>query len=999
LWFLAQLEPDSVEYNVPMPVWLTGDLDVEALRAALTAILDRHEVLRTRLVTDPDGVPYQLIDPAADVSLPIVDLSDEPDPDRAAEQWVAQDAASPFDLATGPMLRVSLLALAPRRHLLALCVHHVVSDEWSAGILRRELRALYDNPQADLPRLPVQYADFAFWQRASLSGDVLDGQLRYWRRQLADVPALELPTDRPRPPVRSSAGAAIEFAVPADVTAGLRHLAQRSGASMFMTLLGAFTVVLARLSGQDDVVVGTPVAGRDRAETEDLIGFFVNTLVVRTDLTGDPTFAEVLARVRRTALDAFAHQDVPFEQLVEALVTDRDRSRTPLFQVLFSYQAGEGAAGEPVSADVVLPAKFDLSVTVTDGPEGGLVGGVQFSTALFDPASMRRLVAALQSVGAAVAADPARHVSEMPVHADDNRKAWYGPRVALPRARGVHELVAVGEGGGVAVVCGGVSLSYGRLHDWSSRLAHYLRSVGVGAESVVGVCLPRGVEMVVAMLAVWKAGGVYLPLDPQFPADRLAAIAGDAGMVVLIADAEVLPGVRVVRLDDAAVDRCPGTVPVVRVEPAQAAYVLFTSGSAGRPKGVVVSHEALLGLVSGIGPVYGLGAGDGVLQFASFGFDASVLDVVLALVAGARLVIASGGQRSEPDRLAELLVRERVRFASVVPSLLAVSDPRGWVGVVRILTGAERLDAWLAERWAGRGLVNTYGPTETAVMVTAGPVDFDGVEPSVGRPVANARLYVLDRWLSAGPVGELCIAGPQVARGYAGRPELTAACFVADPFAADGSRMYRSGDRVRWRSDGRLDFLGRVDDQVKVRGFRIEPGEVQAALIAHPGITAAVVVADGEAADRRLVAYVVPTMPPAAELRDFLATRLPDFMIPTAYVELAALPLTANGKLDRKALPAAEITTRDYAPPTTPTEELLAGIWTEVLPVDRVGISDNFFDLGGHSLLATQVITRIRAALAADLSLAQLFDHPTVADLASVIDTLTGAEDLEEFEF
>ncbi|MGW6642430.1 amino acid adenylation domain-containing protein [Streptomyces iakyrus] len=1039
LWFLAQLDPGSTEYNVPLLVRWPGDLDIEALTAALDAVVKRHEILRTRLVPGTDGVAHQVIDESAPFVLPLADVSGHDDPAAATRKLVNAEVMAPFDLARGPLVRATLIRTSADAHVLALAVHHVAFDEWSARILREELGALYEAFRAGepdpLPPLAVQYADFAVWQRQWLTGDVVDAHTAYWRDQLADLPALELPTDRMRPPVRSTDGAAVDFSVPAPAAEALRTLSRKNGVTMSMTLLAAFDVLLGWYTGSDDVVVGTPVANRNRAETEDLIGFFVNTLVMRTDLSGDPTFTELLSRVRKTALAAYAHQDLPFEQLVDELVTERDRSRTPLFQVFFNYtpegntpegnpgqgdgqerpDAHEGDAdASSVDALAATSVNFDLAVALADH-DGALAGQIEYSTALFDATTVERMARHLVALLEAVAADAKQRVGELPVLSAGERElvveGWNASSVELPAARGVQELIAeraVATPDAVAVVAGGESLTYGGLMARANRLAHHLRSVGVGAESVVGLCLPRGLDMVAVMVGVWQAGGAYLPLDPEYPADRLEFMLADAGAQVVVGERSLVEGLpvgRAVWLDDPAVREVlaglPSEAPEATPAADQLAYVIYTSGSTGRPKGVQVAHGSVVGMVSALAPVLDTGPGVRMLQFASFSFDAAVLDVAVTLVSGGVLVVATSDERAEAARLTSMLRAEGVGAASVVPSLLGVLDPEEVSGLRTLLLGAERLTEPVARAWSsGRRLVNTYGPTESTVMVTSGTVAPDLQRmPAIGSPVANARLYVLDGSMRPVPVGvpgEVFIAGPQVARGYRGRPGLTGERFVADPFAADGTRMYRSGDRARWLPDGQLDFVGRADSQVKVRGFRIEPGEIEAVLTDHPQIHSAVVAAFGDVEDRRLVAYLVPAdhtagIPSVGELREYAARWLPAFMIPPAFVELAALPLSPNGKLDRAALPEPDgerPELEEFVPPSGDAEEALARLWVEVLGVDRVGATDNFFELGGHSLLATQVTSRIREAFELEIPLSALFDHPTVRGLAAVVEEL-----------
>ncbi|GAA2061956.1 non-ribosomal peptide synthase/polyketide synthase [Catenulispora yoronensis] len=1039
LWFLDRLEPGSVEYNIPVGLHLTGELDVAALRAALDALSERHEVLRTRLVADAGGLACQIVDPAAGFALAEVDVSGAPDPMAAAGDVVAADAVVPFDLAVGPLIRGTLLRLRPDEHVLSLCMHHVIADEWSGVILRRELSMLYDAFRNDKPSplapLPVQYADFAVWQRERLSGPVLDEQLAFWRERLSGAPLLELPTDRPRPAVRSSAGGAVPFEVPADVAERLRALSRHCGATMFMTLFAAFAALLSRHSGQDDVVVGTPVANRNRAETEDLIGFFVNTLVLRTDLSGDPTFAELVGRVRGGALDAYGHQDLPFEQLVEALGVERDRSRTPLFQVIFNYDPAAPDQGPPPGdpssreqgrrpgespspeLSTGVRAKFDLRLVLAERP-AGLAGEAEFSAALFDETTVRRLATRLVELLAAVAADPGLRISELPVVTADEQlalAAWNHTAVPVPGAAGVHELVAaqaVERPGAVAVESGGTSLTYAEVDAASSRLARHLRALGVGAETVVGLCLEPGLDTVVSILAVWKAGGAYLPLDPGFPVDRLAFLLADGGVSVVLGSTDAVGGLPAGRIPTVLLDD-PLTRMVIEAQdsagldapvlPDQVAYVIYTSGSTGRPKGVQVTHRGLIDYISGVADrvgIGGVGRSYGLMQSVVTDFANTM--VFTCLATGGRLRILADVQGADVD------------YLKIVPSHLAAlaseSSLAGLLPARSLILGGEatspELVRSLLEQAGDRQVVNHYGPTEATIGAAATVLDAtivgSGSVP-IGAPLPNTRLYVLDRSLRPVPIGvagELYIAGTGVARGYRNRTSLTAERFLADPFADDGSRMYRTGDRARWRADGLVEFLGRVDDQVKVRGFRIEPGEVEAVLAAHPGVSSAVVVADGEGGDRRLVAYLVPAdpdagLPAVSELRAFTGRGLPDHMVPAVFVEISAIPRTPNGKIDRKALPAPDGVRPDltagFAAPSTPTEELLAGIWAEVLGLDRVGVSDDFFDLGGHSLLATRVVSRIRAVLGVEIALADLFDQPTVTGLARVVETAGSA--------
>ncbi|MFG2169747.1 amino acid adenylation domain-containing protein, partial [Micromonospora chersina] len=979
LWFLAQMDPGSVEYNVPLRIPIDGPLDVPALAAALTALVERHEILRTRLIAGPDGQPVQVIDPATPITLTAVGPEAAPD-----------EALIPFDLAAGPMLRAGLIRIADERHVLTLGMHHVVCDEWSTRTLRRELSALRDG--GALAPLPIQYADFASWQRRWFTGPVREQQLDYWRRQLARPPILDLPSDRPRPPIRSGDGAMLDFAIPAQVTEAIRDLARRTGTTTFMVLLAAYAALLHRYTGQDDLLIGTPVANRNHPDTEPLIGFFVNTLALRFRLDGDPTFTDLLGQARRTALAAYAHQDLPFEQLVTELVRERDRSHTPLVQTLFTFATANEAdevvhTGEHRHDPVAV--KFDLSL-VLEETGAGLVGGVHYSTALFESAWADRFTGHLLTLLADLVAAPERPMSraglltaaEREQLRDWNDRAlrdepfgWVTDEIGRwaaqrPDAPALHS----GEG----------TVTYRDLDELANRLAHHLLADGAGPEAVIGVHLDRGIEQVAAMLAVWRAGCAYLPLDPKLPRERIDFMAADAGARIVI-DRDWL--------DDPAIAARPAHVPGVRILGDQAAYLIYTSGSTGRPKAVLVTHRGLANLIAGHRDVFGIGPETVRLQFAALGFDVAVAEAAVALASGATLVIADAEERTDPERLVALIAKRGVTVATLPPTVLAALEPERLSGLATLGTGGEQLDADLAERWARRHrLINSYGPTETTVCATTATVPAAPVPtPPIGYPLVNTTIHVLDRWLRPVPVGvpgEIFIGGEGVSRGYFGRPARTAGSFVPDHLAGDGSRLYRTGDLARRLPDGQLVFLGRTDHQVKIRGHRIEPAEVQNALTTHPAVAAAVVVAHRQ----QLVAYLIAAgeLPPADELRAHLGAVLPAHMIPAVFIGLSEFPLTVNGKVDRAALPEPDDARPElsgaYVAPSTPVTEALAAIWGELLGLDRVGTTDDFFDLGGHSLLAVRVVGRIRTAFGVDVSLATLFEHPTVSGLATVLD-------------
>jgi amino acid adenylation domain-containing protein len=1028
LWFLERMHGASALYNLPEALRLTGALNVAALERALGEIVRRHAVLRT-VFREVDGAPVQVIAPFAGFSLALEDLSDLPADVREAEvrHRAGQNAAQPFDLAAGPLFRAALLRLSTDEHVLLLCMHHVITDAWSMGVFRRELSALYAaysaGTEPSLAPLAVQYADFAATQRRELSGEALERQVAWWMERLAGAPALlELPTDRPRPAEQSYAGAREAVELPASLVEPLQALARAEGASMYMVLLAAFQVLLGRYAGSDDVVTGSAIAGRTRAETEGLIGFFVNTLALRTDLSGAPSFREVLRRVRTGALGAFGHQEVPFERLVAELAPGRSLSHAPLVQVMFALLEGGRADGgelfpgvraESVDAESHA-AKFDLTLSIGVG-EDGIRGGMEYRTDLFDAATVRRMIGHMGRVLEQVAADADRPLRDLELTDADERALvvhrWNQTEMPFRADVPVHHLVeqqAARAPHSPAVAAGGAAqtCTYTELNARANRLAHHLIRLGVGAETRVGVCMERGAEHVVALLAVLKTGGAYVALDPAYPAERLELMLRDSGAPVLLTQshlaAPAIDGVRIVRVDgDAeaiAAERADN--PAADVSPRGVAYVVYTSGSTGTPKGVAVEHAGLAALCAWHAEAFGLTAADRCTQVASPGFDACAWEVWPVLSRGACLEVAPEETRTDPPALRDWLVRRGVTV-SFVPTpvaepLLALPWP-ATTALRWLLTGGDRLQARPRADLPFR-LSNNYGPTECTVVATSGPVAAEGERaPSIGGPIRNTRIYVLDagmRPLPVGVAGELCIGGAQVARGYLNRPSLTADRFVPDAFSGDeGARLYRTGDRVRWLADGTIEYLGRLDEQVKVRGFRIELGEIEATILRHDAVEDCVVIARGDAADRRLAAYVVGAVE-ADELRAHLRRTLPDYMVPADFVSLDAIPVTANGKVDRRALPEpdAAAQAQTYAAPRTPTEEVLAGIWAEVLRLPRVGIHDDFFALGGHSLLVTRVISRARDAFGIELPVRALFEAGTVAELAGRVEALRRAD-------
>jgi len=1021
LWFLAQLDPASAVYNLPAAVDLHGDLDASALTAALREIVRRHETLRTTFQV-VGAEPVQIVGSGDDFQLPMVDLSAVGDRAGAeAERLTAEDAVRPFDLQRGPVFRPLLLRTAVDRHRLLATMHHIVSDGWSIGLFIRELAVFYET--GALPDLPVQYSDFALWQRRRLTGDALEHDLVFWRGELAGLPpGLELPTDRPRPPVQTLRGATRSVALRSNTAAGLRHLARAEGATLFMILLAGFQMLLSRLSGQDDLAVGTPVAGRTRTELEDLIGFFVNTLVQRAEMTDDPAFRTLLGRTRERSLAGQEHQEIPFERLVEDLKPERNLARPPLFQVLFVFQNTPrepfvlpGLTVQPLAIGTGT-AKLELHLSLEERAGEGIAGELDFNRDLFDATTVDRLLGQYETLLAAAVADPGLRLSSIPLLSVSERQQlieWNATAVSYPAItipdRFAAQAAATPERS--AVTFAGVSLTYRELDRAANRLAHRLRRLGVGPEVVVGVALQRSLEMVVALCAVLKAGGAYLPLDLAYPDERIAFLVAEAGAPVVVTLEEHrgrFAGALVLSLDGerAGIEAEESGPLPGKILGDSLAYVIFTSGSTGAPKGVMNTHAGIANRLLWMQAAYGLGGSDRVLQKTPFTFDVSVWEFFWPLLTGAHLVVAEPEGHRDPRYLLRTLVEEEITALHFVPSMLQVflEEPgvAAAVSVRQVMASGEALPAALAERFfsslAGARLHNLYGPTEAAVDVSAWTCAPGESPVPIGRPIANIDLRLLDRSFGPVPVGspgELCIGGAGLARGYRSRPGLTAERFVPHPGphpegSRPGERLYRTGDLARWCSDGRIEYLGRLDHQVKIRGQRIEPGEIEAALVQDFAVSECAVLAREDrpgSGDWRLVAYVVPRDATLSvdDLRSALRQRLPESMVPSAFVVLDALPLTANGKLDRRALPAPDAAARGpVVAPRTATEEAIAAAWCEVLGLPAVGVEDSFFDIGGHSLLIVQV-HRLLAPQFPELEVVDLFRYPTISALAQFL--------------
>jgi amino acid adenylation domain-containing protein len=1019
LWFLEQLAPDRAEYLSPRAMRLRGRLDAEALGRAIDGLAARHDALRTRFVRGPQGDPVQEVVPIAGPHLRVVDVSGGIDPEASAMGVLHEEVRRPFDLSVAPLFRVVLLRLADTDHVLVLVLHHIVSDGWSVGVLMTELKTLYEG--GDLPEHSLSYLDFAVWQREALLGGIADVQLEHWRCVLDGLVPVELPGDRPRPRVRSGRGGVLDLLI-GDVAGGVRELARRTGTTPFMVLLAVFDVVLSRWSGSADIAVGTPIANRTKAEIEGIVGFFANTLVLRVDTSGEPSFAQLLHRVRDVCLAAYANQDVPFERIVEELAPERDLSRTPLFQVMFILQNASSErwslSGVDVDEFTVDPgvAKFDLTMFVRELGDD-LEVSIEYSSDLFDATTVDRLAGHFRTLLAAFVEDPDSPVrtTEMLTAAElDELRAWNGTRTDHIGPLTVHALVeeqAAVRPGAVAVVHGERSLTYGELNERANRLAHHLRALGVAPDVPVGLCLERCPDLIVGILAVLKAGGAYVPLDPDHPADRLGFVLSDTGAPVVVTTRRTLDRLpagadRVTVLldsDRVSIDGHPGVNPEFDVEGKHLACVFYTSGSSGRAKGALIEHQAICrrnrtNWYGGVTP------DDVVAQTASMSFDILSFECWGALAHGARLVLVDADDVLEAERLREVVRANGVSIMWLTAGLFnqhLVRCPDLLDGMKTVEYGGEAVersvaDAVVASEWAPRNLINGYGPTENWGNSSWHVVRTDSPRTPfmpIGKVVANAEAFVVDEAGALAPVGvpgELWISGAGVARGYLNRPELTAERFVVREFDGQMRRCYRTGDLVRWLPGGELEFVGRTDDQVKVRGYRIEPGEIEAVLMANPAVSGCVVVArEDQRSERYLAAYCVRATGAdagAEALRAWCARTLPAQMIPSAFVFLDALPLTSRGKIDRAALPDPDSGRPDllqgFTPPRTEIEGVVASVWADVLGLCGVGVHDDFFALGGHSMTATRVVNRLSDLLGVAVSVRLLFDRPTVAGMA-----------------
>ena len=1021
LWFLYNAEPGQATYNAPVVIRLRGPFNLDAFKRGLAEVVRRHSVLRATFEII-DGKSVQKVGAAGPIDIQIIDLRGLTPPEREAEasRLVEEKASAPFDLRRGPLLRATLLRLGDEERVAVISLHHIVSDGWSVGIFLDELMTLYSSCAKDepspLPDSPAQYADFAQWERERFTPQALEAHLDFWKRRLGDsFPALQLPFDRPRPSVQSFVGSRVARALPRPLAQGLKALSQGEGVTLFMTLLALYKTLLFRHSGQADIFIGTVIANRLRPEWERLIGFFANTVVLRTDLSGDPSFLELLRRVRSVALEAYEYQDTPFEHVVSALRPERDPSRSPLFQAMFVMQESSRKFGAPgLDVELLDPpsgvSKFDLTLDVTAG-EDELKVTLEYNTDLFDYSTAARLLNQFQKLATNATTAPETKLSRLSMLTEEESElvlsrwnqtaVWYQSDLC---AHQIFEEQAARNPDALALNYGDDALTYEELNRRSNRLAHYLRKRGVGPESPLGICVERSIEMAVGILGALKAGGAYAPLDPAYPQERLSYMLEDSGARVLLTQRRLLDALpvhsaRVICLDsdwkEIAAENEDN--PVNLTAPSNLAYMIYTSGSTGVPKGVALAHEGLSNLATAQKLAFGVGEGTRVLQFSSFSFDASVWETVMALLTGATLCWGDGASSIFDGAATLRTIRERaITAATLTPAALAALPSAGLPELRTLISAGESCSKEIVARWAeGRDFFNAYGPTEFTVCATLTRLDPTDVRaPSIGRPIANAEVFVLDQHGVPAPIGapgELYIGGVGLARGYHGRPDLTAEKFVPHPFATrPGSRLYRTGDLVRYLSDGNIDFLGRMDFQVKVRGFRIELGEIESALNKHPAVRQSLVVAsEHKPGEKRLIAYVVvregePLT--VEELRSFLKKKLPEYMAPSAFALLDAFPLTPSGKVDRKALPNPDGVRPKigaaFVAPHTEIERGLAEVWREVLGVERVGVNDNFFDLGGDSLRLLQLQQKLQERLRRGIPLMTLFKYPTVSALA-----------------
>ena len=1028
MWFLYQMDQQNSAYNEALTIRLTGRLNIDILEQTINAIIQRHESLRT---TFPmvEGKPIQKIAPSLKIKLLVVNLKDIPQ--EQIDKQIIEELQKLFDLTQSPLLRCTLFDLGYENYILVNVFHHIIIDGWSKSILFKELskfyQALLSNSTVDLPELPIQYADFAVWQRQWLQGEILENQLNYWKKQLTGAPPLlELPTDKPRPATANFRGHSISFQINSELTEKLKLLSQKSGVTLFMTLLAALNTLLFRYSGQDDILIGTPTANRNRQEIEPLIGFFVNTLVLRNSLEGNPTFSGLLQQARNVVLEAYANQDVPFEQVVDGLEIERSLSYNPLFQVMFALQnAPLNALKLPNLKAQYLAVenqriKFDLSLFLEEiETEKGsyLEGFWEYDGDLFTPERITRMVGHFQTLLKGIVANPQQTVGELPLLTESEEQQllveWNQTQTSYPDHYCIHQLFeeqVVKTPDAIAVIDGEKSLTYEQLNQKANQLAYYLQNLGVKTEDLVGICIERSVLMIIGLLGILKAGAAYIPLDPNYPSERLAYMLEDSAVSVLLTQenlVDTLPNylgtIFCLDQDGKILDHHPQDNLLHPMTSENLAYVIYTSGSTGKPKGVLIQHQSLLNLVSWHQNAFDITTIDRVTQLAGIAFDASVWEIWPYLTAGACLAIVPPDLLTSPKQLQEWLIAKKITVSFLPTPLAETLIPLDWspnCPLRLMLTGGDKLNDFPPTSIPFT-LVNNYGPTENTVVTTSVKITPDLLTekaPPIGRPISNTQVYILDQYQQPVPIGipgELYIGGSGLAKGYLNRPELTDSKFIANPFSQKLSdRLYKTGDLVRYGNDGQIEFVGRIDHQVKIRGFRIELGEIETVLNQHPQVKEAIIIArEDQPGVKRLCAYVIASQNlTVSQLRLFLQEKLPQYMVPAFFVLLDAFTLTANGKIDRCALPQPTLELEDEAAlnlsPGTEKERILAAIWQRVLGLKNISINDNFFELGGDSILAIQIIAQANQA-GLQITPKQLFSHQTIAQLATVAERVS----------
>ncbi len=1033
LWFLNELEGKNATYNISLALKLAGNLDLSALTQALQTIIERHEILSTSF-SNNNGTLIQLFTPNLQLNLPIVNLEALADREQEAQVNILaqQEAQQHFDLAIAPLFRTKLLKRSNSSHVLLLTIHHAIADGWSMGILKKELSILYrDFRSGDTPSLtplPIRYVDFAEWQRTKLQGEFLDRQVNYWQQQLAQIPpVLDLPIDRSRPAIQTFTGKQYKVDISPEICQQLKQLSQQSGTTLFMTLLSAFGVLLSRYSDREDLVIGSPIANRNHPEIESLIGLFANTLALRIDLQHNPSFRELLTRVRGMCLDAYHHQDLPIEKLVEQLQPERSLSYNPIFQTLFILQNTPDTTIDltdltitPFTVDPET-SKFDLTLSLME-TSAGLAGFWEYNTDLFDDITIDRLNGHFQALLAGIITDPDRSISQLPLLTAPEQQQlltdWHEPAVAYPQDRCIHHLFETQVATtpeAIAVVFAGKTVTYRELDRQANQLAHYLQSLGVKPEVAVGLCVERSLDLIVGLLGILKAGAAYIPLDPAYPPERLAFMLEDSQISTLVTQQDLLTiipthAAQIVCLDrDSLSERpCqrsivatqPQDLPHSEVTPDNLIYTIYTSGSTGKPKGVQITHANVVNFLTGMQQHLQLTERDRLLAVTSLSFDIAGLEIFLPLSLGACVVFASREIATDGFELLQLLTDSRATIMQATPATWRMLIAAGWQqkSSLKILCGGEALPQNLAAQLCQRSneVWNVYGPTETTIWSTIDRVRAPENINSIGRPIANTQVYILDKYLQPVPIGvpgELYIGGNGLARGYANRPDLTAASFIQNPLSErPDSRLYKTGDLVRYCRDGRIEYLNRIDNQVKIRGFRIELGEIETVLRQHPAIEHGIVTTKvNDAGETQSIAYIV-TYPDRAvstdEVRSFLKRQLPDYMVPSVFVFLGLLPLTPNGKIDRRALPAPDFSRSAAGTYISARDELelqLTRIWETTLGIQPIGMQDNFFELGGNSLLCVQLVAEIARKFGKNLSVVTLFQAQTIAQLAAVL--------------